>query len=191
MSNNAFAIFLIISLALSVIGNKDYNFNQIIFAQTKETETLDRNSLTNVYPNFSAVGRISSLNFYNNSLADIAAADKVVLSGDWSINVNNGSISFFEADFIAAPSDGSVSHTHELVNLIVEGGHPIQIMSNGNASIVGMIDIKLNGISLWNAVKTTILISKGSTVTIMLNDLDTHHHFMKQPIYGIVDRLMY
>ena len=164
---------------------------KIIFAQTKETETLDRNSLTTVYPNFSAVGKISSLNFYNNSLADIAGAEKVVLSGDWSINVNNGSISFFEADFIAAPSDGSVSHTHELVNLIVEGGHPIQILSNGNASIVGTIDIKLNGISLWNAVKTTVLISKGRTLTIILNDLDTHHHFMKQPIYGIVDRLMY
>lgn len=191
MNNNAFALILIISSALSVIGNNAYNFNQIIFAQTKETETLDRNSLTNVYPNFSAVGRISSLNFYNNSLPDIAAAEKVVLSGDWSINVNNGSISFFEADFIAAPSDESVSHTHELVNLIVEGGHPIQILSNGNASIVGTMDIKLNGISLWNAVKTTILISKGSTLTIILNDLDTHHHFMKQPVYGIVDRLMY
>ena len=191
MNNNFFALILIILLALSVIGNNAYNFNQIIFAQTKETETLDRNSLTTVYPNFSAVGKISSLNFYNNSLADIACAEKVVLSGDWSINVNNGSISFFEADFIAAPSDGSVSHTHELVNLIVEGGHPIQILSNGNASIVGTIDIKLNGISLWNAVKTTILISKGSALTIILNDLDSHHHFMKQPIYGIVDRLMY
>lgn len=191
MNNNSFALILIISVGLSVVVINAYNFNQIIFAQTKETESMDRNSLTTAYPNFSAVGRISSLNFYNNSLADIAGAEKVVLSGDWSINVNNGSISFFEADFIAAPSDGSVSHTHELVNLIVEGDDPIQILSNGNASIVGTIDIKLNGISLWNAVKTTVLISKGSTLTIILNDLDTHHHFMKQPIYGIVDRLMY
>jgi hypothetical protein len=191
VNNNAFGLILIISLVLSVIGNNVCNFNQIIYAQTKKTETLERNSITNVYPNFSAVGRISSLNFDNNSVLDIAAAKKVVLSGDWSVNVNNGSISFFEADFIAAPSDGSVSHTHQLVNLIGEGGLPIQILSNGNASIVGTIDVKLNGISLWNAVKTTILISKGSTITIILSDLDTRHHFMKQPIYGIVDRLMY
>ena len=191
MNKNAFALILIISLTLVVIANNGYNFNQIIFAQTNKTEPSETNSLTNGYPTFSAVGRISSLNFDNNSVSDIAAAKKVVLSGDWSINVNNGTVSFFEADFVAAPSDGSVSHMHELVNLKVKDAEPIQLSSNGNASIIGTIDVKLNGINYWNDVKTTILISKGSTVTIILDDIDTGHHFMKQPIYGIVDRLSY
>jgi hypothetical protein len=140
---------------------------------------------------FSAVGTISSLNFYSNNISDIAASKKVILSGDWSLNVNNGSVSFFEADFVAAPADGSVSHMHELVNLEVKDNKPIQLASNGNASIVGTIDVKLNGISYWNDTKTTILISKGSALIVTLDDADTQHHFTRQPIYGIVNRLMY
>jgi len=153
--------------------------------------SINDTSNSTVYKSFSAVGRISSLNFDNYSVPDIAAAKKVILSGDWIINVNNGNISFFEADFVAAPADGSVSHMHELVNLLVKDDQPVQITSSGNASIVGTIDVKLNGFNFWNGVKTTVLISKGSTVTIYLDDLDTNHHFMKQPIYGIVDRLSY
>lgn len=140
---------------------------------------------------FSAVGKISSLNFDNNTVADIASAQKVILSGDWSLNVNNGNLSFFEADFIAAPSDGSISHTHQIINLVPEDGIPIQITSNGNASISGNADVKIEGLDAWGEVNATIIVSQGSTLTIILDDKGTEHHFMGQPIYGIVDRLMY
>jgi hypothetical protein len=139
---------------------------------------------------FSAVGTISSLNFYSNNISDIAGSKKVILSGDWSINVNDGFISFFEAHFVAAPADGSVSHTHQLVNL-VSNDAAIQLGVDGSTSIIGTIDVKLNGIDYWKNVDTTVRISKGSVIAITLDDPATGHHFMRQPIYGIVNRLMY
>jgi hypothetical protein len=146
---------------------------------------------TTTYPTFSAIGTISSLNFDNNSILDIVTAKKVILSGHWSLYVNNGSLSFFETDFIAAPADGGVSHTHQLVNLVSNDPKPIQLTSNGSTSIIGTVDVKINGVNIWNGVKVTIVIAKGSSVSITLNDMDTAHHFMRQPIYGIVNRLMF
>ena len=80
---------------------------------------------------------------------------------------------------------------HELVNLQVKDAQPIQLASDGSISITGTIDIKLNGIGFWNGVKTTVLIFKGSSITILLDDIESNRHFMGQPIYGIIDRLMY
>jgi hypothetical protein len=185
------ALIVILVFAPFTIQYCIYYDKQIVFGQTNKTKIVGATKTHTTYGTFSAVGRISSLIFDNNTVMDISSARKVILTGDWSINVNNGNVSFFEADFVAAPADGSVSHMHELVNLLVKDAQPILITSNGNASIVGTIDVKLNGISFWNDVKTTILISKGSTISISLNDEATHHHFMKQPIYGMVDRLSY
>lgn len=146
---------------------------------------------TTAYNTFSGVGTISSLNFDNNSVPNIANAKKVILSGHWTIYVNNGTISYFEADFTAAPSDGGISHTHQFVNLQPDKGKAVQLMSNGDASIRGTVDVKINGVTIWNDVKAAVLISRGNSITIILDDMATQHHFTGQPIYGIVDRLMF
>lgn len=141
---------------------------------------------------FSAMGTISSLNFVNNSLPDIATAKKVVLSGYWSLHVNNGRLAFFEADFVAAPVDGNISHTHQITNFIPNNNtKPIQLNADGSTAISGTVDVRINGINIWDGVNATILISKGSTITISLDDAMTEHHFGSQPIYGIVNRLMF
>ncbi len=141
---------------------------------------------------FSAMGTISSLNFVNNSIPDSATAKKIVLSGYWSLHVSNGRISFFEADFVAAPVDGSVSHTHQITNFIPNNNtKPIQLTADGSTVISGTVDVRINGIKIWDGVNATIIISKGSTITISLDDVMTEHHFGKQPIYGIVNRLMF
>jgi hypothetical protein len=111
MNKFTWAICLTVALAfgLSMIHNAS---GQMAFAQMNKTKSIDvtntgRNSpLTSANDTFSAIGTISSLNFCNNSAPDIADSKKVILSGGWGFNVNNGSVSFFEADFVAAPSDG-------------------------------------------------------------------------------------
>jgi archaellum component FlaF (FlaF/FlaG flagellin family) len=157
------------------------------------TNTVTTTNTTTTFLTFSAMGTISSLNFYNNVIPqDIAAAKKIVLSGYWNLHVNNGKLSFFEADFVAAPDDGSTSHTHQLTNFISSNNtKPIQITGNGSTVISGAIDVRINGINIWNDVKVTIFIFKGSTITITLDDIETEHHFTRQPIYGIVDRLAF
>jgi hypothetical protein len=100
MNKFTWAICLTVALAfgLSMIHNTS---GQMAFAQMNKTKSIDvtntgRNSpLTSANDTFSAIGTISSLNFYNNNSApDIADSKKVILSGDWSFNVNNGSVSF-------------------------------------------------------------------------------------------------
>lgn len=199
MNNFIYAAFLftLIALGLNITDKTAHIIDQMVFAQTNQTRSTDvtnatRNSLlTSLSSTFYAVGTISSLNFDNNSVSDIATSNKVVLSGDWDIDVNKGRVSFFEADFVASPDDGGFSHMHELVNLKVKDAKPIQLTSNGSTSIIGTVDVKLNGINYWNDVRTSILISKGSTITIILDDVGTQHHFTKQPIYGLVNRLIY
>jgi len=181
-------IFCFVLVALALNENNIYQ----LLTPRNNSVNADRNSaLATENSTFWAVGSISSLNFYSNNISNIAMSKKVILSGDWSINVNNGSVKFFEADFVAAPMDGEVGHTHQLTNLVVQNLKPIQLSSNGSTSILGTTDVRLNGINYWNDVKTRILISRGSTITIILDDIKTQHHFMRQPIYGIVDRLMY
>jgi len=205
MNKTSLVIYSIIILSLglsNIVCGSIFGANGLALAQMNETKSdamSDDNtntegntiSTTNTYRTFSAVGAISSLNFDNNSVSDIAIAKKVVLSGHWSLYVNNGTLSFFEVDFTAAPADGGVSHTHQIVNFMYTGTKPIQLTSNGSTSIVGIADVKINGVNLWNGVKSTVLISKGSTITIILDDMATHHHFTRQPIYGIVERLMF
>ena len=41
----------------------------------------------------------------------------------------------------------------------------------------------------WNDVNATIVISKGRTISINLDDEDTQRHFMGQRIYGIVKKI--
>lgn len=186
--SGVYHLIIVLVLNMTLVGNI-VRTDQIALSQMDDSGLKSLEEPT--FGTFHAVGTIASLNFYSNNISDIATSKKVILSGDWNLNVNNGSVSSFEADFVAAPVEGSASHIHELVNLVVKDAKPIQLASNGNASIVGTIDVKLNGINYWNDVKTTILISKGSSVTITLDDIDTEHHFMRQPIYGLVDRLMY
>jgi hypothetical protein len=190
MSTTSGPYYLIIVLVLNLtLVCYTVSTDQIALSQMDDSGLKSLGEPT--FGTFHAVGTIASLNFYSNNISDISASKKIILSGDWNLNVNNGSVSFFEADFVAAPAEGNASHNHELVNLVVNDSKPIQLASNGNATIEGTIDVKLNGINYWNDVKTTILISKGSTVTITLDDIDTEHHFMRQPIYGLVDRLAY
>jgi hypothetical protein len=197
-----FAIGLVIMLLLNVYTT----INELsAVAQTDKQQdlvTLDNNSAkedttiskqTSHSGTFYASGEISSLNFESNSIMDIANSKKTVLSGHWSLYIIEGYPSFFEADFIAAPSDGGISHTHQIVNLLYSDtkDNPIYLASDGSVSINGSATIKLNGMDVWKGVKMAISISKGSSITIAIDDIDTEHHFTEQPIYGIVNRLVF
>jgi hypothetical protein len=52
------------------------------------------------------------------------------------------------------------------------------------------VDIKINGKTIWNNVDLSIIMSKGSTITIDPNDKQTDNHFGDQQVYGIVNRLI-
>lgn len=169
---------------------KDTNQKMLLHSQsiTDSNSSINANSTTT----FSSIGTISSLvltvpeNEFN-----ITNAFKVILTGDWIINVYNGTLTNFEANFLASPMDGSRGHIHQITNFSTNENAMIQFTPNNNSlSINGTADIKINGKTIWNNVDLSIIMSKGSTITIDPNDKQTDNHFGDQQVYGIVNRLI-
>jgi hypothetical protein len=198
----------IIFTALSIISSNDVGFESssfTVFAQidkdsnqkmlshaqfiANSNSSMDANSTTTL----SSIGTISSLvitvpeNEFN-----ITNAFNVILTGDWVLNVHNGTVTNFEANFLASPMDGSMGHIHQITNFSTNENEMIQLTpdNNKNLSINGTADIKINGKTIWNNVDLSIIMSQGSTITIDPNDKQTDNHFGDQQIYGIVNRLI-
>ena len=173
---------------------KDTNQKMLLHSQSivNSNSSINANSTTT----FSSIGTISSLvitvpeNEFN-----ITNAFKVILTGDWILNVHNGTITNFEANFLASPMDGSMGHIHQITNFSEkEDDRDVIILptsdNNNSLSINGTADIKINGITIWNDAKLSITISKGNTITIDPDDKDTENHFGNQQVYGIVNRFV-
>ncbi len=208
-------IFLVLSLSIvtfAMIRNNygDYESSFIVFAQmekdkdTNQKMNLNTQSVINSSSNsnrsttFSAIGTISSLVItVPEDKFNITNAFKVILTGDWILNVHNGNVTNFEASFLASPMDGSMGHIHQITNFSAnedDGGVIILSTSDNNSnnslSINGTADIKINGITRWSHAEVSITISKGNTITIDPDDKDTGNHFGNQQVYGIVNRLI-
>ena len=215
-------IFILLSLSIitfvSMISSNDsYEASFIVFAQMEKDNdpnqkmNLHSQSVVNVNVNnnnnnsnsnrsttFSVIGTISSLVItVSKDEFNITNAFKVILTGDWNLNVHNGTVTNFEANFLASPMDGSMGHIHQITNFSAnedDGGMIILSTSDNNSnnslSINGTADIKINGITIWNDAEVSITISKGNTITIDPDDKDTGNHFGNQQVYGIVNRLI-
>jgi hypothetical protein len=207
------SIFLVLLLSIvtyTMIRNNDgdYESSFVVFAQMeKDKDTnqemslhtqsvLNNNSTNNSNTTFSAIGTISSLVItVPEDEFNITNAFNVILTGDWILNVHNGTITNFEANFLASPMDGSMGHIHQITNFSEkEDDRDVIILptsdNNNSLSINGTADIKINGITIWNDAKVSITISKGNTITIDPDDKDTENHFGNQQVYGIVNRLI-
>ena len=198
----------IIVIAVSIISSNGVGYESssfTVFAQiekgTNQKMLLHSQSIANSNSSinanstttFSSIGIISSLvitvpeNEFN-----ITNAFKVILTGDWILNVHNGTVTNFEANFLASPMDGSMGHIHQITNFSANKNEMIQLTPNNNnsLSINGTVDIKINGKTIWNNVDLSIIMSNGSTITIDPNDKQTDNHFGDQQVYGIVNRLI-
>ena len=141
---------------------------------------------------FSAIGEISSLVFGmppSTNTVNMSSVEKFILSGYWSLVTDKGKIANFTSEFYTGPVNGANNHTHQVTNLRVEGGSPVQLSPEGSIQIAGLTDIKTNGKNAWSDVPTIISISNGRTISIDVADNGTQRHFMGQPIYGLVKDL--
>ena len=210
-------IFLVLSLSIvtfAMIRNNDgdYESSFIVFAQMEKdkdtnqkmnlhTQSVINNSSNNSNRSttFSAIGTISSLVItVPEDKFNITNAFKVILTGDWILNVHNGTVTNLEANFLASPMDGSMGHIHQITNFSAnedDGGVIILSTSDNNSnnslSINGTADIKINGVLVWDNADISISISNGNTFNIDPNDIDTQNHFGDQQVFGIVTRLIY
>ena len=181
------------SSSFTVFAQMDKDSNQKMLSHSQyianSNSSIDANSTTT----FSSIGTISSLVItVPENESNITNAFKVILTGDWVLNVHNGTITNFEANFLASPMDGSMGHIHQITNFSANENEMIQLTpdNNNSLSINGTADIKINGKTIWNNVDLSIIMSKGSTITIDPNDKQTDNHFGDQQVYGIVNRLI-
>jgi len=202
-------IFILLSLSIvtvTMISSNGIGYESlfIVFAQMeKDKDTnqkmLNTQSVNNTSSTFSAIGTISSLVItVPKHEFNITNAFKVIVTGDWILNVHNGTVTNFETNFLASPMDGSIGHIHQITNFsankddvgIIIQPMPMLDNNSNSLSINGTADIKINGITIWKDADLSITISKGSTITIDPNDKDTGNHFGNQQVYGIVNRLI-
>jgi hypothetical protein len=180
-------IGFMIAIAFLVMGSLQTQLTKTALAQTT-TATKPINT-------FGMNGAIGSLVLGmppNTKTVDMTTVQKFILSGDWSISIDKGNLTSFAANFYTGPADGGITnHTHQLSNFRVNNSNnvPIQLTPDKTVSISGILDVGTNGKKAWNDVHTTVVISKGRTISISLADKDTQSHFMGQQIYGIVKRL--
>jgi hypothetical protein len=125
----------------------------------------------------------------NTKTVDMTTVPKFILSGDWTMNVNQGNLTDFSASFYTGPVNGAENHTHQVSNFRVNENTPIQLSPDKSVSLSGIVDVGTNGNKAWDNVNATVDISKGRSITISLADADTERHFMGQQIYGIVQGL--
>jgi hypothetical protein len=141
---------------------------------------------------FSSIGQISSLVItVPESGFNITDAFKVILTGEWNLNVRNGNVTEFAVNFLASPMDGSKPHIHQITDFrpYDNSVEPIALPRDYNLSVNGTADIKINGVTVWEDADVSISISKGNTFIFDPDDLDTEDHFGDQQVYGIVTGL--
>jgi len=192
----------IVTFAMISSNSGGYELLFIVFAQMEKDKDTNQKMLDTQFVNstsktFSVIGTISSLVItVPQHEFNITNVFKVILTGDWVLNVRNGTVTNFETNFLASPIDGSMGHIHQITNLSEneeDRGMIILPTSDNNSnslSLNGTADIKINGITIWNDAGISITISKGKTITIDPDDKDTENHFGNQQVYGIVNRLI-
>ena len=138
------------------------------------------------------MGQISSLIItVREPNFNITNAFKVILTGDWNLDVNNGNVTNFTLNLLASPMDGSTPHIHQITNFRPNNNvEPITLAEDNSVSINGMVDIMENAILAWGNADVSISISKCNTFIFDPDYVDTDNHFAEQQVYGIVTRLI-
>lgn len=120
------------------------------------------------------------------------------------------------ADFVGITTDGKGSHSHQISNFTPltkkyattdksnngssgsgNGNTSLSALPianvlslNGNAGILGTVDVGINNNIIWKDVQTNITVSNGKTIEIQLDDRAIDYHFGKgQSIFGLVNGL--
>jgi hypothetical protein len=109
-----------------------------------------------------------------------------IATGNWSMNVDNGSLTGFGTNMTWYNSNGKASHTHEFSNLRAGAG----TIQGNNIIVNGLTDVGTNHQIVWKNVPTTISIHGGKTISISVAENATNHHFAGQSIFGVVTSFM-
>jgi hypothetical protein len=109
-----------------------------------------------------------------------------IAAGHWSLDVQDGNVTDFAANFTMVHTDGTGRHTHDVSNFQA-GNASVVLDEDGVTFAFGTSDIMTNGSSAWTGVDTMIVIENSNAASLTFTTDD--NHFKGQPLYGIVDSL--
>ena len=209
------AAFILLVLLFPYSTN--YMSNLSAEAQTSLTTTQDDQNAAEGIQTFSIDGAIGSLvtDLLNPAIRE-NVSDSLpiyVLVGNWSMNVVNGEVNYFQVDFIMGLQDGTQMQVYSIENLenIVippsssssPAAEPVSSpgqeflssllltpANNYSLSLFGYVDLLTNDTIIWQNVPLSIDIFNGNTMSILLYPSDTDDRFKGQPIYGIVTSIL-
>jgi hypothetical protein len=188
-------------------------------AQTSPTTNQEDQSAAGSIQTFSFDGAIGSL---VSDLLNPAIRENVndslpiyVLVGNWSMDVVNGEVNYFQVDFIMGLQDGTQMQVYSIENLdniVIPSSsssssslasEPLSSPSQGlssslllnptnnySLSLFGYADVLTNDTVIWQNVPLSIDIFNGNTISILLYPSDTDNRFKGQPIYGVVTSIL-
>jgi hypothetical protein len=110
-----------------------------------------------------------------------------IVAGDWSLDVQDGNVTDFAANFTMMHTDGTSRHVHDVSNFEATNGSSVSLEEDGITFIFGTSDITTNGSGGWTGVDTMIVIESSNAASLTFSTEDDH--FKGQPLYGIVDSL--
>ena len=209
------AAFILLVLLFPYSTN--YMSNLSAEAQTSLTTTQDDQNAAETIQTFSIDGAIGSLvtDLLNPAIRE-NVSDSLpiyVLVGNWSMNVVNGEVNYFQVDFIMGLQDGTQMQVYSIENLqnivipsasssspavepVSSSGQEysssllLSSTNNYSLSLFGYVDVLTNDTIIWQNVPFSIDIFNGNTMSILLYPSDTDDRFKGQPIYGIVTSIL-
>jgi hypothetical protein len=122
---------------------------------------------------FSAAGAIGSL------AGD--AGDPVIITGRWSLDVQDGSVAGFSANLTMVNASGAGYRIIQLSNL---SSTEVTVDANGTALVAGTLDVTVNDTEKFSGVETTISLARLRALNMAVSVPE----YLDEPIYGTADQ---
>ena len=192
-----------------LIFNDNNNFDSIVYGQTSVTDPA---SLMDESANssYNAEGTINTILLLqdassNNTqpiVKDINTnlSSKYLLGGKWRVDVLNNNVTYFKSNFTMIEADGRDIHFHTIVykpisNQPIDQGPQDRLgillknKSNNTQVFNCNVDIYTNGVLEWKHVPITVSLINEKVIVMDIKDKKTFEHFLKNPIYGLINSI--
>jgi hypothetical protein len=184
------------------------DFDSNAYGQTSVTEPPNLGvEVTN--SSFNAEGTINTILFLRGESNDTQSelndintnlSSKYLLGGKWRVDVSKDNVTYFKTNFTMIETDGRNIHYHTIVYKPVSNQSVSQDMQgklgtffkNKGSNSSGFncnVDVYTNGVLEWENVPTTVSFINSKVIMIDIKDVKTVQHFLKSPIYGLINSI--
>ena len=192
-------------ICFQILSNDDLSDSKV-YGQTltNASDIVYQNSNSS----YNAEGTINTILFLQNSnstkpiVKDINtnSSSKYLLGGKWRIDVLKDKLTYFKSNFTMIEVDGKGIHFHTIVYKPLSNestgrdlqGGPVALYKKKSNDSLGFkcnVDIYTNGVLEWKDVPITVSLVNDKVIVMAINDKKSLEHFLKNPIYGLINSI--